>query len=176
MTEPTRPDPGEPSPPVDPTLELPAYGAGWTPPVSGPDYDRPYDLYRATGDFATQPYGQPTWHAPAATDPGAPAPAWWPSQTPSYGPPAPGAFAWPAPAPRRPVSHLTGALLATVFLCFPLGAVALFHALKVDPLHDRGDYLGARRASDRAGAWLVWAVAMGLAWIALVVLYFLIRR
>lgn len=147
---------------LPPTLEQPAFPA-----YRAASYDAsPYDV--STYD--------PASHGVAPTDPWAA-----PQFPPPEGTPAgqPGEWGVPGPwqvAPRRPVSHATGAALATVFLCFPLGAVALYQALQVDRRFDRGDVEGARRASDRAGAWLVWAVAMGLAWIALIVLYFLTRR
>lgn len=137
---------------VEATLPLPPYDPAWTPP-DAPSFDPSFELYR--------------------TD--APAPA---DAAPHFPPPVEGSVpAWGRPAPvRRPASHLVGAALATVFLCFPLGAVALYHALRVDPLFDAGDVAGARTASDKAGAWLVWAVALGLATVALVIMFFLSRR
>ena len=165
--------PGHPD--TTPLYGAPAYGAPSYPPPSYPPPSYPPPSYPPPS-YPPPSYPPPTYAAPTPADGQSVgayglhgAPEWWP-------PAIQTGTAWPPPPPQRPASHLGAALVATVLLCWPLGAVALYHALQVDRLYDRGDVAGSRRASDRAGAWLVWAVAMGLAWIALVVLFFLIRR
>lgn len=166
MSEPMYgPPPGDPEPGQWPDFRRPERPAASAYP--------PFDIYRPEAPVEPQAY-PPTSVLPALQPVDFPPPGpfdqpvgqpgeWW-----AAGP-------WQE-RPRRPASHVTGAALATVFLSFPLGAVALYHALRVDERFDAGDLAGAQRASERASVWLVWAVAMGLAWLALVLLFFLTRR
>ena len=170
----------------------PSYGDGSDPYVSAADIAarNPYTGQRyATESLAAQPspyatQPQPAQPNPYATQPlpvqanrdpqpdygaitpdGA-APAWWPAPT----TPSPYPATYPAADPipwSRPRSHVAASVLVTVLLCFPLGAVALYHALRVDTLWERGDAAGAHWASQRAGTWLAWAAAAGFAWLAI---------
>lgn len=65
--------------------------------------------------------------------------------------------------PPAPKSYLIECILATLFCCFPLSVVGLFHSLAIDQHHQRGDYARAERASNLAHKWLVGSVVLGLA-------------
>ena len=144
-------------------------------PPSGPPVVPAYGVPPSEGPYGSPSHGAPSYGAPSYGPPsyGAPAPQgaydtppWWQASQP---------VRWPAPRAPRPPAPVAASLLVTLLLNWFLGGLALYHALRVDQLYDRGDDAGARRASDRARAWLTWATALGLAWVALVVLYFLIR-
>lgn len=74
----------------------------------------------------------------------------------------------PAPqgeaAPERPSTYLGWAIAATLLCCLPLGVVAIFYASSVNNKYRRGDYAGARKASERAELWIILAVTIGLLW------------
>lgn len=62
-----------------------------------------------------------------------------------------------------PVSaHLLFAVITTLFCCLPLGLVSLVYASQVQPSVDRGDYLGAQLASQRARRWALWSFGFGV--------------
>jgi hypothetical protein len=86
-----------------------------------------------------------------------------PAQTP---PSAPAARAQ-GNVPRIP-SHLTEAILVTIFCCMPFGIVAIVYAAQVNGRLEAGDVAGARSASRTAGNWCwasFWsAVALGVIW------------
>ena len=89
-----------------------------------------------------------------------PAPA--PAQPPSYCY-APGG---PTPACDEPMpsTYLVWAILSTLCCCLPTGVVAIVYASKVSPLYMRGDYKGAKDASEKACWWVIISFVAGLIW------------
>ena len=71
------------------------------------------------------------------------------------------------PAERGPrgdiPNYLVQSILVTLCCCLPLGIVAIIHAAKVNSLVERGDYAGAREASDQAKKWSMYGFVIGLA-------------
>lgn len=77
-----------------------------------------------------------------------------PSEAPAGVPAVPEAGQPGSPVvPERVPNYLVQAILVTVFCCIPFGIPAIVFAAKVDGLAARGDYAGAREASDRARMW-----------------------
>ena len=69
-----------------------------------------------------------------------------------------------APLPPGTVpNHLVGAILATIFCCWPFGVPAIVFAARVNGLLARGDLAGATDASKKAGTWMWIAFGLGLA-------------
>ena len=54
---------------------------------------------------------------------------------------------------KCPPSNMVWAVLATVFCCMPAGIVSIVYASRVSGLYHKGDFVGAKRASDRAAYW-----------------------
>ena len=81
-------------------------------------------------------------------------------------PPPPGSGAAPAagaPLPPGTVpNHLVGAILATIFCCWPLGIPAIVFAARVNGLLARGDLAGAQAASKNANTWVWVSFGIGL--------------
>ena len=79
-------------------------------------------------------------------------------------PPPPGAApAAGAPLPPGTVpNHLVGAILATIFCCWPLGIPAIVFAARVNGLLARGDLAGAQAASKSANTWMWVSIGIGL--------------
>jgi len=79
-------------------------------------------------------------------------------------PPTPGAAsAAGAPLPPGTVpNHLVGAILATIFCCWPLGIPAIVFAARVNGLLARGDLAGAQTASKNANTWVWISFGIGL--------------
>jgi len=65
-------------------------------------------------------------------------------------------------APDIP-SHMTKAILTTLFCCVPLGVVAIVKASSVSSAVRRGDYIEARELSDEANTWGNRAIGFGVA-------------
>ena len=68
------------------------------------------------------------------------------------------------PQEPMPSTYLVGAILATIFCCLPAGIVAIIYSSKVSDRYARGDYNGARRASEAAQIWIIVSIAAGLIW------------
>ncbi|MDE7152947.1 MAG: CD225/dispanin family protein [Muribaculaceae bacterium] len=66
--------------------------------------------------------------------------------------------------PERPSNYLGWAIAATLLCCLPMGVVAIFYASSVNNKYRRGDYAGARKASERAELWIILSVTLGLLW------------
>ena len=66
------------------------------------------------------------------------------------------------PPPVKPNSHLTWAILSTLFCCLPLGIVSIVYAAKVDGLYNAGDYAGAYNASNQASNYALWGTIIGV--------------
>ena len=64
------------------------------------------------------------------------------------------------PAPERPKSWLTEAVLLSVCFCVPFGIVALFYAAKVENFYLTGAYTQATACSRKARKWVLWGVAV----------------
>ena len=54
---------------------------------------------------------------------------------------------------KCPPSNMVWAVLATVLCCMPAGIVSIVYASRVSGLYHKGDFVGAKRASDRAAYW-----------------------
>lgn len=54
---------------------------------------------------------------------------------------------------KCPPSNMVWAVLATVFCCMPAGIVSIVYSCRVSGLYAKGDFVGAKRASDRAAYW-----------------------
>lgn len=76
---------------------------------------------------------------------------------------APGSPA-PANQEQMPPTYLVWAILATLCCCLPTGVVALIYASRVSPFYQRGDYQGARDASEKACWWVIISFVAGLIW------------
>jgi hypothetical protein len=65
-------------------------------------------------------------------------------------------------------SHLTEAILVTIFCCMPFGIVAIVYAAQVNTRLETGDLAGAQSASRTAANWCwaaFWsALALSLIW------------
>ncbi len=74
----------------------------------------------------------------------------------------------------RPKNWLIESILVTLFCCLPLGIVGIINASSVNSRFDRGDYVGAERASKEAGRWTKIGFFIGLAgvflWFAVFIL------
>ena len=68
-----------------------------------------------------------------------------------------------APAPPEPDNHLLGAILTTLFCCFPLGIVTIIMASKVKPLYYEGKHKEAIEKSNQTEKWVMLNVALTLA-------------
>lgn len=71
-------------------------------------------------------------------------------------------------------NNLVKAILATLFCCLPAGIVAIVYAAKVDTLSRSGDAFGAEDAARKASLWANWAIGLGLAYIAVVIIFSII--
>jgi len=94
-------------------------------------------------------------------------PAGPPPAPPPEAPASPAAPRVTGPIPHVP-SHLTEAILVTVFCCMPFGIVAIVYAAQVNGRLEAGDVAGAQSASRSASNWC-WAsfwsiVALGIIW------------
>ena len=76
----------------------------------------------------------------------------------------------PAPKIR---THLTEAILVTIFLWAPFGIVAIVHAAQTAALLRRGDAELARRASRRAFMWVKIGIWVGAGFYILLFLFIL---
>lgn len=98
----------------------------------------------------------------------APRPAAAPA--PAYAPGDP--YARAAAADQTPPpTYLVWAILATVCCCVFTGIVAIVYSSKVTPAWQRGDYLAAKAASEKAGMWVIISFVAGLIWAPFSVLF-----
>lgn len=68
-------------------------------------------------------------------------------------------------------SHMTKAILTTLFCCLPLGIVAIVKASRVSSTVNNGDYEEARELSEGANKWANISIGVG---VVVGVIYFLI--
>lgn len=64
----------------------------------------------------------------------------------------------------RPSNYLVWAILVTIFCNIVMGVIAIIFASKVNTSFDRGDIIGARRNSDRAQWFIIFAIVLGVIW------------
>ena len=65
--------------------------------------------------------------------------------------------------PERVIkTHLTEAILVTLFCCLPFGIVAIVNAAKVSNLVAVGKYSEAEEASNNAGKWVKISLIVGI--------------
>jgi hypothetical protein len=63
------------------------------------------------------------------------------------------------PGPEeRPSTYLVLAVLATIFLCFPTGIVAIFYGASVNSAYDMGDLARAQSLSASARQWVFFSI------------------
>ena len=67
-------------------------------------------------------------------------------------------------------THIVGAILVTLFCCWPLGIPAIVYAAKVNERLIYGDYNAARQASQKAKFWIICSI-IGAALIVLIFLF-----
>lgn len=72
---------------------------------------------------------------------------------------------------RRPDTHMTAAVIATLFFCLPLGLVSIIAANDVSTLYGAGDYQGALEASTKASRWANISFVAGIL-LYIIVLFF----
>lgn len=94
---------------------------------------------------APAPYGQPNYTQQAPPPP--PQPQY---QQPQYQQPYQQPYAG-----ERPKNYMVWSVLATIFCCIPLGAVAIINSAKVNKLWDAGKYDEAKSAASKAKTWII---------------------
>ena len=72
------------------------------------------------------------------------------------------AFSVPPPLAHAPPNYLVYSILCTICCCLPFGVVAIIYSAKVNDKFARGDYEGARKASEAARLWCWLAVIFGV--------------
>ena len=60
---------------------------------------------------------------------------------------------------ERPPSYLLLSILATIFLCFPTGLVAIFYGASVNSAYDMGDVGRAESLSASARQWIFFSIS-----------------
>ncbi|MBX7265297.1 CD225/dispanin family protein [Micromonospora sp. Llam7] len=74
---------------------------------------------------------------------------------------------YPSQPPQSVDNNMTMSIVA-IFLFWPLAIPAIINASKVNPLLQQGDYAGAQAAAAESKKWSKWALIVGIAWIAIV--------
>jgi hypothetical protein len=69
---------------------------------------------------------------------------------------------YPPPGGTQPSSHLTFAILVTLFCCLPFGIVSIIKASQVSGLWAQGRYAEAQKSSASARKWAWWGAIIGL--------------
>lgn len=64
--------------------------------------------------------------------------------------------------PPCPESHLTKAILITIFCCLPFGIASIVHASRVSSLYVIGNYEEAVKESEKAEKWANIGITMGI--------------
>lgn len=78
-------------------------------------------------------------------------------------PPPPPAYRPQTPLlPPKPPTYLGWSIASIICCCLIFGVIAVVYSSKVTPLYERGDYEGARKASERAELWLIIAITAGI--------------
>jgi Interferon-induced transmembrane protein len=123
---------------------------------------------------------QPDWQGQQPDQPGwsGQQPGWqgqqpgWPAQQPGWQGQQPG---WPGQQPGwggqpPPENYLVWAILTTLFCCLPTGIVSIVYSTRVSGLWGQGLYAEAQTAANNAKKW---AIISAIAWVVLIVGYFL---
>jgi hypothetical protein len=76
-----------------------------------------------------------------------------------------------AAAGPPPDNNLVWAILSTIFCCLPLGIVAIVKSTQVSTLWAQGQYDAARKASEDARKFSIWAAIAGIVVIVLYVIF-----
>jgi len=76
--------------------------------------------------------------------------------------------------PPKPDSHLAKAIIVTLLCCQVLGLVSIIKAANVDSLYASGQYAAAQEASDSANKWANWGIGLGIAFVVLYGLFWLV--
>ncbi|MDR0973188.1 MAG: CD225/dispanin family protein [Prevotellaceae bacterium] len=77
-------------------------------------------------------------------------------------------------ASQPPKSYLAWSILTTIFCCLPFGIVGIVNASRVESRFYAGDMEGAQRASDNARRWTWIAFAVGLGWMFIYMLIYIV--
>jgi len=125
----------------------------------------PTDLVWTEGMSTWQPASQ-VLGAPAA--PAIPPPV--PAPSPDTPPPVPvTGVATPMTSsasgmrPPKPNNNLVGAILVTLFCCWPLGIPSIVFAAQVDGKYNKGDYTGAEESAKKSRTFMWWSLGLGIA-------------
>ncbi len=65
-------------------------------------------------------------------------------------------------APPKPNNNLVGAILVTLFCCWPLGIPSIVFAAQVDGKYNKGDYAGAEESARKSRVFMWWSLGLGL--------------
>jgi hypothetical protein len=124
--------------------------------------DQPPDPYRPPQQPPAPPPPPPP-PPPGYGTPPPPAPPYGqpPGGYPGYGP-APAYGYPPQPGVTKPPTNLVWGILTTLLCCLPAGIVSIVYAARVDGMFARGDYVGAKKASDNARTWAIVGAAAGV--------------
>jgi hypothetical protein len=76
--------------------------------------------------------------------------------------------------PVRPKNWLVESILVTIFCCLPFGVAGIVFAAQVNSKYDAGDYDGAVKSSKEAGKWTKIGFFVGLAVLALYLIFILL--
>ena len=61
-----------------------------------------------------------------------------------------------------PETHLTKAILITIFCCLPFGIASIVHASRVSSAYAVGNYEGAVQESEKANKWAKIGIIVGV--------------
>lgn len=75
-----------------------------------------------------------------------------------------------------PETHLTKAILVTLFCCLPFGIVSILNANKVASAFAVGDYDEAVRKSEEANKWANISIILGIVWAVLTFVFTLLAE
>jgi hypothetical protein len=135
----------------------------------------PTDLVWTDGMATWEPASK-IFGAPAAPDGGG---IDAPATPPPYAPPppvtgvaTPMTTTPPAVAPPKPNNNLVGAILVTLFCCWPLGIPSIVFAAQVDGKYASGNYAGAEESAKKSRLFMWWALGIGIGAIIITVFSF----
>lgn len=64
--------------------------------------------------------------------------------------------------PKCPPTYLALSIILTILCCQITGVIAIIYSASVSSKYRAGDYMGAQKASDRAGVWCIVSIVLGL--------------
>ena len=76
----------------------------------------------------------------------------------------------------RPNNHMVWAILTTICCCLPFGIPAIVYASQVDKKFQQGDFQGAENSSRTAKTWCLVAFGLGIAYVAVFVIFELVTE